>query len=213
LKNKIMEFKVLNKQGAETGRTVTLSTDIFGVEPNDHAIYLDVKQFMANQRQGTHKTKDRTEISRSTRKIFRQKGTGGARHGSLKSGIFVGGARIHGPRPRDYSFKLNKKLKRLARISALSYKAKDNQIVVIEDFNMSIPKTSEFVGLLKALNVTGRSLFVTPDTDKNVYLSGRNIEGNTVMRAADLNTYEVLKASSLILTESSISKIEETNKK
>ncbi len=208
-----MEVKVLNKQGAETGRTVTLSTDIFGVEPNDHAIYLDVKQYMANQRQGTHKTKDRTEISRSTRKIFRQKGTGGARHGSLKSGIFVGGARIHGPRPRDYSFKLNKKLKRLARISALSYKAKDNQIVVVEDFNMSNPKTSEFVGLLKALNVTGRSLFVTPDTDKNIYLSGRNIEGNTVMRAADLNTYEVLKASSLILTESSISKIEETNKK
>jgi large subunit ribosomal protein L4 len=208
-----MEVKVLNKQGAETGRTVTLSTDIFGVEPNDHAIYLDVKQYMANQRQGTHKTKDRTEISRSTRKIFRQKGTGGARHGSLKSGIFVGGARIHGPRPRDYSFKLNKKLKRLARISALSYKAKDNQIMVVEDFNMSNPKTSEFVGLLKALNVTGRSLFVTPDTDKNIYLSGRNIEGNTVMRAADLNTYEVLKASSLILTESSISKIEETNKK
>ena len=208
-----MEVKVLNKQGAETGRTVTLSTDIFGVEPNDHAIYLDVKQFMANQRQGTHKTKDRTEISRSTRKIFRQKGTGGARHGSLKSGIFVGGARIHGPRPRDYSFKLNKKLKRLARISALSYKAKDNQIVVIEDFNMTNPKTSEFVGLLKALNISGRSLFVTPDTDKNVYLSGRNIEGNTVMRAADLNTYEVLKASSLILTESSISKIEETTKK
>jgi len=208
-----MQVKVLNKQGAETGRTVTLSTDIFGVEPNDHAIYLDVKQYMANQRQGTHKTKDRTEISRSTRKIFRQKGTGGARHGSLKSGIFVGGARIHGPRPRDYSFKLNKKLKRLARISALSYKAKDNQIVVIEDFNMATPKTSEFVGMLKALNVTGRSLFVTPDTDKNIYLSGRNIEGNTVMRAADLNTYEVLKASSLILTESSISKIEETNKK
>lgn len=208
-----MEVKVLNKQGTETGRTVTLSTDIFGVEPNDHAIYLDVKQFMANQRQGTHKTKDRAEISRSTRKIFRQKGTGGARHGSLKSGIFVGGARIHGPRPRDYSFKLNKKLKRLARISALSYKAKDNQILVIEDFNMTNPKTSEFVGLLKALNISGRSLFVTPDTDKNIYLSGRNIEGNTVMRAADLNTYEVLKASSLILTESSISKIEETNKK
>ncbi len=208
-----MIVKVLNKQGSETGRTVTLSTDIFGVEPNDHAIYLDVKQFMANQRQGTHKTKDRTEISRSTRKVFRQKGTGGARHGSLKSGIYVGGARIHGPRPRDYSFKLNKKLKRLARISALSYKAKDNQIFVIEDFTMMTPKTSEFVGMLKALNVTGRSLFVTPDTDKNIYLSGRNIQGNTVMRAADLNTYEVLKASSLILTESSISKIEETNKK
>ncbi len=208
-----MQVKVLNKQGTETGRTVTLSTDIFGVEPNDHAIYLDVKQFMANQRQGTHKTKDRTEISRSTRKVFRQKGTGGARHGSLKSGIYVGGARIHGPRPRDYSFKLNKKLKRLARISALSYKAKDNQIFVIEDFSMTTPKTSEFVGMLKALNVTGRSLFVTPDTDKNIYLSGRNIQGNTVMRAADLNTYEVLKATSLILTESSISKIEETNKK
>ena len=208
-----MQVKVLNKQGTETGRTVTLSTDIFGVEPNDHAIYLDVKQFMTNQRQGTHKTKDRTEISRSTRKVFRQKGTGGARHGSLKSGIYVGGARIHGPRPRDYSFKLNKKLKRLARISALSYKAKDNQIFVIEDFTMTTPKTSEFVGMLKALNVTGRSLFVTPDTDKNIYLSGRNIQGNTVMRAADLNTYEVLKAASLILTESSISKIEETNKK
>ena len=208
-----MQVKVLNKQGTETGRTVTLSTDIFGVEPNDHAIYLDVKQFMANQRQGTHKTKDRTEISRSTRKVFRQKGTGGARHGSLKSGIYVGGARIHGPRPRDYSFKLNKKLKRLARISALSYKAIDNQIFLIEDFTMTNPKTSEIVGMLKALNVTGRSLFVTPDTDKNIYLSGRNIQGNTVMRAADLNTYEVLKAASLILTESSISKIEETNKK
>ena len=125
-----MEVKVLNKQGAETGRTVTLPADIFGVEPNDHAIYLDVKQFMANNRQGTHKTKDRTEISRSTRKVFRQKGTGGARHGSLKSGIYVGGARIHGPRPRDYSFKLNKKLKRLARLSALSYKAKENAVFV-----------------------------------------------------------------------------------
>jgi large subunit ribosomal protein L4 len=208
-----MKLNVKDIKGNDTGRQVELNDGVFGIEPNDHAIYLDVKQYLANQRQGTHKTKDRAEISRSTRKIFRQKGTGGARHGSLKSGIFVGGARIHGPRPRDYSFKLNKKLKRLARISALSYKAKDNQIVVIEDFNMSNPKTSEFVGLLKALNISGRSLFVTPDTDKNVYLSGRNIEGNTVMRAADLNTYEVLKASSLILTESSISKIEETNKK
>jgi len=208
-----MKVQVLNKQGVDTGRSITLSTDIFGIEPNDHAIYLDVKQYMANQRQGTHKTKDRTEISRSTRKVFRQKGTGGARHGSLKSGIYVGGARIHGPRPRDYSFKLNKKLKRLARVSALSYKAKENQIFVIEDFNMTTPKTSEFVAMLKALNINGRSLFVTPDTDKNIYLSGRNIVGNTVMRAADINTYEVLKAHSLILTESSISKIEETNKK
>lgn len=207
-----MEVKVLNKQGAETGRTVKLSADIFGIEPNDHAIWLDVKQFQANQRQGTHKTKDRTEISRSTRKIFRQKGTGGARHGSLKSGIFVGGARIHGPRPRDYSFKLNKKLKRLARLSALSYKAQENNILVIEDFTMAAPKTSEFAGLLKALNVNGRSLFVTADNDKNIYMSGRNIEGNTIMRAADINTYEVLKAGKLILTEKAVAKIEESNK-
>jgi large subunit ribosomal protein L4 len=208
-----MEVKVLNKLGTETGRSVTLPADIFGLEPNDHAIYLDVKQFMANQRQGTHKTKDRTEIHRSTRKVFRQKGTGGARHGSLKSGIYVGGARIHGPRPRDYSFKLNKKLKRLARLSALSYKAKENSIYVIEDIEMNTPKTSEFVSMLKALNINGRSLFVTPDTNKNVYLSGRNIPSNTVMRAADVNTYEVLKAKNLILTESSIAKLQETNTK
>ncbi len=208
-----MEVKVLNKLGTETGRSVTLPVDIFGLEPNDHAIYLDVKQFMANQRQGTHKTKDRTEIHRSTRKVFRQKGTGGARHGSLKSGIYVGGARIHGPRPRDYSFKLNKKLKRLARLSALSYKAKENSIYVVEDIELNTPKTSEFVSMLKALNINGRSLFVTPDTNKNVYLSGRNIPSNTVMRAADVNTYEVLKANSLILTESSIAKLQETNTK
>lgn len=205
-----MEVKVLNKQGAETGRTISLPADIFGIEPNDHAIYLDVKQYMANQRQGTHKTKDRTEISRSTRKVFRQKGTGGARHGSLKSGIYVGGARIHGPRPRDYSFKLNKKLKRLARLSALSYKAINNNIMVVEDFDLAAPKTSEFVGMLKALNISGRSLFVTPEVQKNVVLSGRNIPGNTVMRASDLNTYEVMKAGKLIITENSIAKIQET---
>ena len=208
-----MEVKVLNKTGADTGRTVKLSSDVFGIEPNDHAIWLDVKQFQANQRQGTHKTKDRTEISRSTRKVFRQKGTGGARHGSLKSGIYVGGARIHGPKPRDYSFKLNKKLKRLARLSALSYKAKENNILVVEDFEMSSPKTSEFVGLLKALNVNGRTLFVTPETNKNIYLSGRNIEGNTVMKASDINTFEVLKAGKLIVTEKAVSIIEELNKK
>lgn len=205
-----MEVKVLNKQGAETGRTISLPADIFGIEPNDHAIYLDVKQYMANQRQGTHKTKDRTEISRSTRKVFRQKGTGGARHGSLKSGIYVGGARIHGPRPRDYSFKLNKKLKRLARLSALSYKAINNNIMVVEDFDLAAPKTSEFVGMLKALNISGRSLFVTPEVQRNVVLSGRNIPGNTVMRASDLNTYEVMKAGKLIITENSIAKIQET---
>jgi len=207
-----MIINVVNKQGADTGRTVTLSTDIFGIEPNDHAIWLDVKQFQANQRQGTHKTKDRSEISRSTRKVFRQKGTGGARHGSLKAGIYVGGGRIHGPRPRDYSFKLNKKLKRLARLSALSYQAKENNILVVEDFNMNAPKTSEFIGFLSALKVTGRTLFVTADTNKNIYLSGRNIKGNTVMRAADINTFEVLKAGKLILTETAIAKIEESNK-
>jgi len=208
-----MEIKVLNKQGSETGRTVTLSESVFGISPNDHAIYLDVKQFLANQRQGTHKTKERKEINRSTKKIFRQKGTGGARHGSLKAGIYVGGARIHGPRPRDYSFKLNKKLKRLARLSALSYKAKNQAIVVVEDFEMSAPKTSEFVAMLKALKVTGRTLFVTPELQKNVVLSGRNIEGNTIMRAIDLNTYQVMKAHSLILTEKSIAKIEEAHSK
>lgn len=204
-----MKLKVLNKEGADTGRTITLSSEVFGIEPNDHAIYLDVKQFMANQRQGTHKSKDRSEIDRSTRKVFRQKGTGGARHGSLKSGIYVGGGRIHGPRPRDYSFKLNKKLKRLARLSALSYKAKGDSIVVIEDFDFSTPKTSEFVGMLKALNVTGRSLFITPETNKNVYLSGRNVPGNQVMRAADINTYEVMKAGKLIITEKAVTSIQE----
>ncbi|MCC7297068.1 MAG: 50S ribosomal protein L4 [Bacteroidia bacterium] len=208
-----MKLKVLTKDGGDTGRTVTLSTEVFGIEPNDHAIYLDVKQYMANQRQGTHKTKDRTEISRSTRKVIRQKGTGGARHGSLKSGIYVGGARIHGPRPRDYSFKLNKKLKRLARLSALSYKAKGDGIVVIEDFDMTTPKTNEFVGMLKALNVTGRSLFVTPEVSKNIYLSGRNIPGNTVMRASDINTYEVMKAGKMIITEKAISTIQENVEK
>ncbi len=208
-----MEFKVLNKQGAETGRTVKLNDTIFGITPNDHAIYLDVKQYLANQRQGTHKTKDRTEIHRSTRKLFRQKGTGGARHGSLKSGIYVGGARIHGPKPRDYSFKLNKKLKRLARLSALTYKAQNMSIVVVEDFEMSTPKTSEFAGFLKAINVTGRSLFVTADLQKNLVLSGRNIQGNTVLRASDINTYEVMKAHKLILTEKSIAKIEEAHSK
>lgn len=204
-----MNIKVLDKTGAETGRTVTLSKDIFGVEPNDHAIYLDVKQYMANKRQGTHKSKDRSEISRSTRKLFRQKGTGGARHGSLKAGIYVGGGRIHGPRPRDYSFKLNKKLKSVARKSALSYKAKDKSILVVEDFEMAAPKTAEFKNILNALNVNGRSLFVTAAADKNIYLSGRNLPKNEIIPAADLNTYQVLKASSLIFTESAINKLQE----
>ena len=208
-----MKVKVINREGADTGRSVDLPKEIFGVEPNDHAIYLDVKQYMANKRQGTHKSKDRSEISRSTRKIYRQKGTGNARHGSLKSGIFVGGARIHGPRPRDYSFKLNKKLKRVARLSALSYKAKDKSVVVMEDFTMDTPKTSDFKNMLNALNLTGRTLFVTPENDKNVYLSGRNIPKNTVMAASDLNTYQVLKAKSLILTEGALNKLQESLQK
>ncbi len=204
-----MEVKVLNKLGAETGRTVTLPAELFAVEPNDHAIYLDVKQYMANKRQGTHKTKERKEIHRSTRKVFRQKGTGGARHGSLKAGIYVGGARIHGPRPRDYSFKLNKKLKRLARLSALTYKAKDNAILVIEDLHMDTPKTAEFKNMLAALKVQGSSLVVTSENNTNVYLSGRNLPNNNVMCAADLNTYQVLKAKSLILTEGALNKLQE----
>ncbi|MDA1182430.1 MAG: 50S ribosomal protein L4 [Bacteroidetes bacterium] len=208
-----MEIKVLNNQGAETGRTVTLSESVFGVSPNDHAIYLDVKQFLANQRQGTHKTKEKKEIYHSTRKVLRQKGTGGARHGSLKAGIYVGGARIHGPRPRDYSFKLNKKLKRVARLSALSYKASSNNILVVEDFDLATPKTSAFMNILKALNVSGRTLFVTPDAQKNLVLSARNIEGNTIIRACDVNTYEVMKAAKLIITENSIAKIQEAHTK
>ena len=164
---------------------------------------------MANKRQGTHKTKERKEIHRSTRKVFRQKGTGGARHGSLKAGIYVGGARIHGPRPRDYSFKLNKKLKRLARLSALSYKAKDNAIVVIEDLHMDTPKTAEFKNMLAALKVTGASLLVTSENNPNVYLSGSNLPNNNVMCAADLNTYQVLKCKSLILTEGAFNKLQE----
>ncbi len=205
-----MKVAVLNREGAETGRTVELSPEIFGQEPNNHAIYLDVKQFMANQRQGTHKTKNRWEIHRSTRKVVRQKGTGGARHGSLKSGIYVGGARIHGPEPRDYSFKLNKKLKVVARLSALAYKAKDQQIRVIEDFDFDAPKTSDFAKLLVALKVnTGRTLFLTSELNRNIYLSGRNIQGNVVIPAAEFNTYEVMKANTLIITEKAITTLKE----
>lgn len=207
-----MEIKVLNKQGSETGRTVTLSESIFGLSPNDHAIYLDVKQFMANQRQGTHKTKERKEIHRSTKRFSVRKVQGSTSR-FIESRYFCRGARIHGPRPRDYSFKLNKKLKRLARLSALSYKAKTNNIMIVEDFDMSTPKTSEFANMLKALKVTGRTLFVTSEIQKNIVLSGRNIEGNTVMRASDMNTYAVMKAGQLILTESSIAKIQEANTK
>jgi large subunit ribosomal protein L4 len=205
-----MEVKVLNISGKETGAKVQLSKDIFGIEPNDHAIYLDVKQYLANQRQGTHKSKQRNEIAGSTRKLYKQKGTGGARAGSIKSPLFNGGGRIFGPQPRDYSFKLNKKLKELARKSALSYKAKDNNVVILEDFNFDNAKTKNFVGLLGALNITGqKTLLVLPDANQNVYLASRNIQGAKVVIAGDLNTYDVLNAGKLVFTTGSVKTLEE----
>lgn len=206
-----MELKVYSIDGKETSRKVTLPADIFGAQPNDHAIYLDVKQYLANQRQGTHKSKDKSEVSYSTKKIKRQKGTGGARAGSIKSGVFVGGGRIHGPRPRNYSFKLNKKLKRLARVSALSYKAQNNNIIVLENIQMEKPNTKQYYSVLKSLNVdSSRTLLVTPNIDKNIYLSGRNINNSRVMPANEINTYEILKAKNLILFEGSVDVIKET---
>ena len=201
-----MELSVLNKEGKDTGRKVVLPEAVFGIEPSDHAIYLDVKQFLANNRQGTHKSKERSEVAGSTRKIKKQKGTGGARAGALKSPVFVGGGRIFGPRPRNYSFKLNKKLKELARCSALSYKAQESAIVVVEDFSFEAPKTKDFVAFKKNINVAEgvRSLVVLPDYDKNMYLSARNVERSEVTIAANLNTYEIMKAKTLVLFESTI---------
>ncbi len=205
-----MEVKVLNKAGQETGRTVTLNEQIFGVEPNDHAIYLDVKQYMANKRQGTHKAKERGEVAYSTRKIKKQKGTGGARAGSIKSPVFRGGGRVFGPRPRNYWFKLNKKVKVLARVSALSYKAKEDAIVVLEDFTMESPKTREMVAISNNLKIADKkSLFVLPEENKNIYLSSRNLQGLSVVTASDLNTYQILNAKKLIVFEGSVSKLEE----
>jgi large subunit ribosomal protein L4 len=204
-----MELAIYNISGKETGRKANLNSSIFGIEPNDHAIYLDVKLYLANQRQGTHKAKERNEISATTKKLKRQKGTGGARAGSMKSPLFVGGGRVFGPRPRDYSFRLNKKLKRLARLSALSYKAQANNIMVVEDFNFDTPKTSQMVSLMKNLSITDKkTLFVLPQTNKNVYLSSRNLERNKVATASDLNTYDILNAQNLIVTESSLPIIE-----
>ena len=200
-----MELKVLSIKGEETGKTVELSDAVFGIEPNDHAIYLDVKQFLANQRQGTHKSKERAEIAGSTRKIKKQKGTGTARAGSIKSPVFRGGGRVFGPRPRNYGFKLNKKLKELARKSALSYKAKTGSIVVVEDFNMETPKTGAFEQIRKSLKIDGkRSLVVLNQADKNVYLASRNIPKSEVVTLADLNTYGIMKAGTLVLFESSV---------
>ena len=200
-----MELSVLNISGKETGKKIALKESIFGAEPNDHAIYLDVKQFLANQRQGTHKSKERAEISGSTRKIKRQKGTGTARAGSIKSPLMRGGGRVFGPKPRDYSFKLNKKVKQLARISALSYKAKADAIMVIEDFSFEGPKTKEFVSLLANLKVSDKkSLLVVNEPNKNIYLSSRNLERSKVLTISELNTYEIMNASSLVFVESSL---------
>jgi large subunit ribosomal protein L4 len=205
-----MEVKVLNISGKETGAKVQLPESVFGIEPNDHAIYLDVKQYLANQRQGTHKSKQRNEIAGSTRKLYKQKGTGGARAGSIKSPLFNGGGRVFGPQPRDYSFKLNKKLKSLARKSALAYKAKDNNVVVLEDFDFDTVKTKNYTSLLAALNVgTQKTLLVLPAQNNNIYLSSRNVQKTKVIAAADLNTYDVLNAGVLVLTADSVKTLEE----
>jgi large subunit ribosomal protein L4 len=205
-----MEVKVLNVSGKETGAKVQLPESVFGIEPNDHAIYLDVKQFLANQRQGTHKSKQRNEIAGSTRKLYKQKGTGGARAGSIKSPLFNGGGRVFGPQPRDYSFKLNKKLKALARKSALSYKAKDNNVVVLEDFNFDSIKTKNYIQMVADLNVTNvRTLLVLATADNNVYLSSRNLKKAKVITADQLNTYDVLNAGKLLLTAGAVKTLEE----
>ena len=205
-----MEVSVLNIKGQDTGRKVVLDDAIYGIEPNDHAIYLDVRLFLANQRQGTAKAKERSEVSGSTRKLGRQKGGGGARRGDINSPVLVGGGRVFGPQPRDYGFKLNKKVRRLARKSALSYKAQENAIVVVEDFTFEAPKTKNFVEVINNLKVDGKKvLFVLPGTDKAVYLSARNIERAKVMAASALNTYKVLDADVLVLAEGALSVIGE----
>ena len=204
-----MEVSVLNINGQETGRKVTLNDSIYGIEPNDHVIYLDVKQYLANQRQGTAKSKERSEMSGSTRKLGRQKGGGGARRGDINSPVLVGGARVFGPKPRDYRFKLNKKVKQLARKGALSYKAQENGIIVVEDFNFDAPKTKDFVNILKNLKVEGKKvLVVLPETEKNVYLSARNLQQSDVVLANTLNTYKVLNADALVITENSLKAID-----
>ena len=206
-----MEVNVLNIKGEDTGRKVVLNEAIFGITPNDHAIYLDVKQYMANQRQGTHKSKERSEISGSTRKLGRQKGGGGARRGDINSPLLVGGARVFGPKPRDYWFKLNKKVKALARKSALAYKAQTNNIIVVEDFAFEAPKTKEFINVVNNLKVAGKKLLmVLPEANKNVYLSARNIERTNLAIASALNTYSVLNAETLVVTENALKAIEET---
>ena len=206
-----MELAILNIEGKETGRKVSLNDSIFGIKPNDHAIYLDTKQFLANQRQGTHKSKQRGEVAGSTRKIKRQKGTGTARAGSIKNPLFRGGGRIFGPQPRFYGFKLNKKLKQLARKSALSYKASTNKIIVLEDFSFEAPKTKEMVKMGNNLNIGNKkSLFVLPEQNKNIYLSSRNVQGVDVVTAGELSTYKIMRASTLVLVESAVDVLQAT---
>jgi large subunit ribosomal protein L4 len=205
-----MEAKVLDFNGKDTGRKVQLSDSVFGIEPNNHAVYLDVKQYLANQRQGTHKAKERAEVAGSTRKIKKQKGTGTARAGSAKNPLFKGGGTVFGPRPRSYSFKLNKSLKRLARKSAFSIKAKEANIIVLENFNFETPNTKNFISVLKALGIDNKkSLFVLGDSNKNVYLSSRNLKASKVITSSELNTYDILNANSLVLLEGSLEVIEE----
>ena len=205
-----MEISVLNIKGEDTGRKVTLNESIFGIEPNDHVLYLDVKQYLANQRQGTAKSKERSEHAGSTRKLGRQKGGGGARRGDINSPVLVGGGRVFGPKPRDYRFKLNKKVKVLARKSALSYKMQENAIIVVEDFNFEAPKTKEFVNITKNLKVEGKkTLLVLPEVNKNVYLSARNLKSAEVMTANTINAYKVLNADVLVISEKSLETIDQ----
>ncbi|UAB84649.1 50S ribosomal protein L4 [Zunongwangia sp. SCSIO 43204] len=204
-----MEVAVLDIKGKETGRKVDLSESVFGIEPNDHAVYLDVKQYLANQRQGTHKAKERAEITGSTRKLKKQKGTGTARAGSIKSPVFRGGGRIFGPRPRNYGFKLNKNLKRLARKSALSIKANDKAITIVEDFSFDTPKTKSFIEVLKAIGIQEKkSLIVLGESNKNVYLSSRNLKGSEVVSVSELSTYKILNANSIVFMEGSLEGLE-----
>ena len=204
-----MNLAVINKDGKETGRTVTLADDVFGIEPNQHVVYLDVKHYLANQRQGTHKSKQRAEVNRSTKKIVRQKGSGGARHGSTKAPIFVGGGRVFGPTPRDYDFKLNKKIKVLARKSVLSSRVKENNVSIIEDFTFDAPKTKSYLTFLGALSLTGsKTLFIIPTYDDNVYLSARNIPRTKVLSADEVSTYDLINADKILISEGAVSKIE-----
>ncbi len=197
-----MELSVYKIDGTESGKKVALDPAIFGIEPNDHAIYLDVKQYLANQRQGTHKTKEKWEVAYSTKKIIRQKGSGGARHGSIKANIYVGGGRVFGPRPRDYGFKLNKKLKQLARFSALSYKVKEDSLRMVESFSMDTPKTKEFINIISNLRINDRKvLFVLPQNTRNIFLSSRNLPNVKVINVNEINTYDVMNATSLVFVD------------